>query len=148
MIQSPYVKADDSRIADIFRQLAKRLKGYKQRCEEADLFVPVLLAAIERIRSSPVTDSWGIGSHPTRKYFMPHPNRALRRLCEDAAQAVTSKPLERGKKRTYSKVPIEFLWTHCIDCGACRDKFLAKRSDAKFCSAACQKRAQREAMSE
>jgi len=146
MNQSPYITADDSRIADIFQQHAGRLARYKQRCEEADLFVPVLLATLEQIHRLS-SGSFGLGSNPARKYYMPHPNRALRQLCEDAAQAVTSKPLANGHKRTYSKVPPEFLLTHCVDCRACGDQFLAKRSDARYCSGACQKRSLRESMS-
>lgn len=139
--------ASTARIVEIFRQHEQRLKTYcgKESTEEGDLFIRSLLPMLDNHAGEHVKRQVRskLGKEPARKYHLEHPNKALRKLCDSVAQAVESYPGDR------ITVPEDFLRTHCVTCPGCGCKFLAKRSDARYCPGGpCQKRFRRKAMSE
>jgi hypothetical protein len=129
------------RAVEIFRQHGKRLKSHlgKERTEEGDLFVQALLPTLDSCCSRAQWElSARLGMNPAEKYHHEHPNKALRMLCDVMIQKVKSSIAKRVR------VLDELTWTHCLTCQDCGSKFLAKRSDAKYCPGGnCQRQAHR-----
>ncbi len=137
-------KTDAARVAEILRQYERRLKTYlgEKRTDQSDLFLQALLPVLESIVGQKTirANRRKLGQTPASRYHLPNPNKTIRKLCLEAADLVLARSGPRGRIR----VPQEFLLTHCVTC-PCGVSFLVQRSDAKFCSQACQKKSRRRA---
>ena len=132
-------KIDAARAVEILYQHERRLETYlgKKRTDCSDLLVEALLPFLVSIagKEALADNSRKLGKSPVTRYNLPNPNKAIRNLCLSTA----ARMVRHGPRRSVIEVPEDFLLTHCVKC-PCGQSVLVMRSDAEFCSQACQKR--------